>query len=68
MINCKSIVIREGLSLGEQPRWHEGRLGYPDFCRRGIYSMKPDDSHGQFQKSSARPVMINGKHIEIDRG
>ena len=26
------------------------------------------NSHGQFQKSIARPMMKNGKHVEIDMG
>ncbi len=39
-----SAVIRGGLSFGEGPRWHEGRLWYSDFYRRGIYSMSGDGS------------------------
>jgi sugar lactone lactonase YvrE len=35
-------VVREGLSFGEDPRWHEGRLWYSDFYRHGVYSMTPD--------------------------
>lgn len=31
-------VVREGLSFGEAPRWHDGRLWYSDFYRHGIYS------------------------------
>src|ERR1700691_6466652 len=32
-------VVREGLAFAEDPRWHEGRLWYSDFYRRGVYSM-----------------------------
>ncbi len=32
-------VLREGLSFGEAPRWHDGRLWYSDFYRHGIYSI-----------------------------
>lgn len=32
-------ALREGLSFGEAPRWHDGRLWYSDFYRRGVYSM-----------------------------
>jgi sugar lactone lactonase YvrE len=32
-------IVREGLSFGEDPRWHDGRLWYSDFYRHGIYSM-----------------------------
>lgn len=31
-------VLREGLSFGEAPRWHEGRLWYSDFYRHAVYS------------------------------
>jgi len=37
-------VVREGLGFGEGPRWHEGRLWYSDFYRRGIFSMAEDGS------------------------
>jgi sugar lactone lactonase YvrE len=33
-----------GLSFGENPRWHEGRLWYSDFYRSGVYSM---DTEGE---------------------
>ena len=39
-------IVREGLSFGENPRWHEGRLWYSDFYRHGIYSM---DAAGEEQ-------------------
>ncbi len=32
-------VVRDGLAFGEDPRWHDGRLWYSDFYRRGVYSM-----------------------------
>ncbi len=35
-------VVREGLGFGEAPRWHDGRLWYSDFYRRGVYSMASD--------------------------
>ena len=38
MENYESRVIREGLSFGESPRWHEGRLWYADFYRHAIFS------------------------------
>jgi sugar lactone lactonase YvrE len=39
MENYSSRVLREGLSFGEGPRWHEGRLWYSDFYRHGIFSI-----------------------------
>jgi sugar lactone lactonase YvrE len=39
MENYASRVLREGLSFGEGPRWHEGRLWYSDFYRHGIFSI-----------------------------
>ena len=44
MDNYVSTVIREGLSFGEGPRWHEGRLWFADFYRHGVYSMASDGS------------------------
>lgn len=38
----RSRVLREGLSFGEAPRWHDGRLWYSDFYRHGIYSLDED--------------------------
>ena len=32
-------ILREGLGFGEGPRWHEGRLWFSDFYRRGVYSI-----------------------------
>jgi len=42
MDNYTSRVISEGLSFGEAPRWHEGRLWFSDFYRLGVYSVDPD--------------------------
>ena len=43
----ESRVIREGLSFGESPRWHEGRLWYSDFYRHAIFST---DEHGSAER------------------
>ncbi|MDE3008535.1 MAG: SMP-30/gluconolactonase/LRE family protein [Acidobacteriota bacterium] len=42
MENYQARVVREGLSFGEGPRWHEGRLWYSDFYRHGVFSMRED--------------------------
>jgi sugar lactone lactonase YvrE len=39
MENYTSSVVREGLSFGEAPRWHDNRLWYSDFYRHGVYSL-----------------------------
>jgi sugar lactone lactonase YvrE len=44
MENCETTVIREGLSFGEGPRWHEGRLWFSDFYRHSVFSVAPDGS------------------------
>jgi sugar lactone lactonase YvrE len=44
MENYTSEVLREGLSFGEGPRWHEGRLWFADFYRRGVFSVAGDGS------------------------
>ncbi len=37
-----STVRHTGLSFGEGPRWHDGRLWYSDFYRHGVYSLGDD--------------------------
>ncbi len=47
MHEIASQVIREGLSFGEGPRWHGGRLWYSDFYRHGVFSI---DAHGHDER------------------
>ena len=35
-------VAHTGLSFGEAPRWHDGRLWFSDFYRHGIFSLGDD--------------------------
>ena len=35
-------VVHTGVDFGEGPRWHDGRLWFSDFYRRGIYSLGPE--------------------------
>lgn len=44
MDNYDARVITEGLSFGEGPRWHEGRLWFSDFYRHCVSSILPDGS------------------------
>ncbi len=37
-----STVRHTGLSFGEAPRWHDGRLWYSDFYRHGVFSLGDD--------------------------
>ncbi|HWD97120.1 MAG TPA: SMP-30/gluconolactonase/LRE family protein [Acidimicrobiales bacterium] len=39
MENYTTRVVREGLSFGEAPRWHDERLWYSDFFRHAIFSI-----------------------------
>jgi len=39
MEQLTSHVIKDGLSFGEGPRWHDGRLWYSDFYRHGVFSL-----------------------------
>ena len=49
MTTYETTVLREGLSFGESPRWHEGRLWYSDFYRHAIYSMDPAGSEERLE-------------------
>ncbi len=35
-------TIHGGIDFGEGPRWHEGRLWFSDFFRRGVYTLDDD--------------------------
>jgi sugar lactone lactonase YvrE len=51
MNSYTSNVIREGLSFGEGPRWHEGRLWFADFYRHGVFSIAGDGSDERLEHS-----------------
>lgn len=51
MDNYTSRVIHEGLSFGEGPRWHEGRLWFSDFYRHGVYSISSDGTDERLEHS-----------------
>jgi sugar lactone lactonase YvrE len=42
-------VLHEGLGFGEGPRWHEGRLWFSDFYRRGIFSISEDGAEERLE-------------------
>ena len=44
-----SRIIREGLSFGEGPRWHEGRLWFSDFYRHGVFSIPADGAEERLE-------------------
>jgi sugar lactone lactonase YvrE len=55
MVTTYTTTVRQtGLSFGEAPRWHEGRLWYSDFFRRGVYSLG-DDGERQELALDAQP-------------
>lgn len=53
MHNYETRVIREGLSFGEGPRWHEGRLWFSDFYRHAIFSIAPDGTDERLEHEVA---------------
>ena len=53
-------ILREGLSFGESPRWHNGRLWYSDFYRRGIYSMDVTGDERQEHLVGGQPSGLGG--------
>ena len=40
-------VLVGGIDFGEGLRWHEGRLWYSDFFRRGVFAVTPDGEQDQ---------------------
>jgi sugar lactone lactonase YvrE len=50
MVTAYEATVRHtGLSFGEAPRWHDGRLWFSDFYRRGIYSLGDDGERVEHQ-------------------
>jgi sugar lactone lactonase YvrE len=49
MDNYQARVLREGLSFGEAPRWHDERLWYSDFYRHAIYSIDEEGNDEQLE-------------------
>ncbi len=49
MKNYQARVVREGLSFGEAPRWHDGRLWYSDFYRHAIFSIDEEGHDEQLE-------------------
>jgi sugar lactone lactonase YvrE len=49
MENYQARVVREGLSFGETPRWHDGRLWYSDFYRHAIFSIDDEGSEERLE-------------------
>ena len=46
-------IIADGLSFGEAPRWHDGRLWFSDFYRYGVFSIRADGSDERLEVSLA---------------
>jgi sugar lactone lactonase YvrE len=42
-------VLRKGLGFGEAPRWHNERLWFSDFYRRGIFSIHGDGTRERLE-------------------
>ena len=41
-------VVHTGVDFGEGPRWHDGRLWFSDFYRRGIFSIGDNGERREF--------------------
>ncbi len=51
MTTYTASTLHEGLSFGEAPRWHGGRLWFSDFYRYGVFSIAPDGSDERLEVS-----------------
>lgn len=49
MVHHQARVLRDGLSFGESPRWHDGRLWYSDFYRHAIFSIDEEGAEEQLE-------------------
>ena len=48
-------LILEGLSFGEGPRWHDGRLWFSDFYRHGVFTVDENGSEQQILHVPTQP-------------
>jgi sugar lactone lactonase YvrE len=48
-------VVREGLYLGEGPRWHDGRLWYSDFFDHAVHALKPGGADERVVEVAGQP-------------
>jgi sugar lactone lactonase YvrE len=48
-------VVREGLTFGECPRWHEGRLWYSDFYDRAVHALAADGTDERVVEVARQP-------------
>lgn len=51
MENLTTTVVHRGLSFGEGPRWHDGRLWYADFYRHGVFSISASGDDERLEHS-----------------
>lgn len=48
-------IILEGLSFGEGPRWHDGKLWFSDFYRHGVFTVGVDGGEEQVLDVPTQP-------------
>ena len=49
-------VVREGLYLGECPRWHDGRLWYSDFFDHAVHALAPGGADERVVEVAGQPA------------
>jgi sugar lactone lactonase YvrE len=55
MRDLTASVVREGLSFGEGPRWHDGRLWYSDFFDQAVHALRPGGDDERVVEVASRP-------------
>lgn len=48
-------MVREGLYMGECPRWHDGRLWYSDFFDHAVHALAPGGADERVVEVAAQP-------------
>lgn len=55
MTEYQGSVVREGLSFGEGPRWHDGRLWYSDFFDHAVHAFTPGGADERVVEVAGQP-------------
>ena len=63
-------VLMEGISFGESPRWHDGRLWFSDWGAHQVIALDPEGGHEVVVSVPSFPMCIDflpdGRLLVVD--
>jgi sugar lactone lactonase YvrE len=52
-------VLMEGITFGESPRWHDGRVWFSDWGAHQVIALDPQDGHEVVASVESFPMCID---------